>query len=515
MTDGKRFLLPAIFVSFALFLLGVLVCYFWLLPKTILFFFRDTESLGWTPTWTVQQYYSFVTRFTIGFGLAFELPVVVLVLVRFGLITYEFMARTRPYAIVLIFILATIITPTPGRAHLDRHEPADVSALRKLHLDRLVHANAAQHELPLSRIAWPFPIVCSSKFSHSFSARSSVRSSTSASIVCRAIFPSIARADLFVLPKKEIPWHQNLPLISWLVLRGRCANCGNKIAFRYFAVELITALLFLALWRSFPWQIAIAYWVFISLLIIATFVDFEHFIIPDEITLGGVAAGIIASFILPSLMSTDRRLLAVAISAGSAALGYAILWLVLEGGKIAFGKKRIRLKQPTAFTWIRTGEDADFVVGEERSLWSDYFAREKDLLLLHCDQATIDDRSLGNVTLQCRYDLVTVGDETLSLDKIDRISGVVRELQIPREAMGRGDLKFLAAIGAFLSWRAVFFTIFAGSLLGSVVGLTTLMIGKRVWSAKLPFGPYLAAGALIWMFFGDSLLAKYVSLLSP
>ena len=109
----KRFLLPAIGVSFALFLVGVLVCYFWLLPKTILFFFRDTVSLGWTPSWTVQEYYAFVTRFTLGFGLAFELPVVVLALVRFGLVTYPFMARTRPYAIVLIFILATIITPTP------------------------------------------------------------------------------------------------------------------------------------------------------------------------------------------------------------------------------------------------------------------------------------------------------------------------------------------------------------------------------------------------------------------
>src|SRR5215212_11369515 len=109
----KRFLLPAIGASFGLFLLGVLVSYFWLLPKTILFFFRDTQSLGWLPAWTVQQYYSFVTRFTIGFGLSFELPVVVLALVRFGLVTYALMARTRPYAVVLIFILATIITPTP------------------------------------------------------------------------------------------------------------------------------------------------------------------------------------------------------------------------------------------------------------------------------------------------------------------------------------------------------------------------------------------------------------------
>src|SRR6185503_8139322 len=109
----KKILFPAIGVSFALFLTGVLLCYFWLLPKTILFFFRDTQSLGWAPTWTVQQYYSFVTRFTMGFGLAFELPVVVLALVRFGLITYRFMARTRPYAIILMFILAAIITPTP------------------------------------------------------------------------------------------------------------------------------------------------------------------------------------------------------------------------------------------------------------------------------------------------------------------------------------------------------------------------------------------------------------------
>ena len=109
----KRLLFPAIAGSFALFLAGVLVCYFWLLPKTILFFFRDTRSLGWTPTWTVQQYYSFVTKFVLGFGLAFELPVVVLALVYFGLITYKFMARTRPYAVVLIFILAAIIAPTP------------------------------------------------------------------------------------------------------------------------------------------------------------------------------------------------------------------------------------------------------------------------------------------------------------------------------------------------------------------------------------------------------------------
>src|SRR5690242_11083061 len=89
------------------------------------------------------------------------------------------------------------------------------------------------------------------------------------------------------------------------------------------------------------------------------------------------------------------------------------------------------------------------------------------------------------------------------------------EIEIPREAMGRGDLKFLAAIGAFLGWRAVLFSVFAGSLLGSLVGLFTLILGKRVWSAKLPFGPYLAFGAVTWMFFGEDFVRWYFSLMNP
>jgi leader peptidase (prepilin peptidase)/N-methyltransferase len=187
---------------------------------------------------------------------------------------------------------------------------------------------------------------------------------------------------------------------------------------------------------------------------------------------------------------------------------------VLEAGKIAFGKKRIRLEAATPFSWVRHGDDADFAVGEERSLWSDHFARESDRLLLSCTECRIGNRSYGDVTLEFYYNRVTVEGEEFQLDQVTEIAGVARELQIPREAMGRGDLKFLAAIGAFLGWRAVLFSLFGGSLVGSLVGLVTLVAGKRVWSAKLPFGPYLAFGALIWMFFGDALLRWYTGLFS-
>ena len=315
--------------------------------------------------------------------------------------------------------------------------------------------------------------------------------------------------------KKPIPWHQNLPLISWIVLRGRCANCGSKIPFRYFAVELLTALLFLAIWQSFAWQLAIAYWIFVSFLIVGTFIDFEHFIIPDRVTIGGIIAGVIVSLIVPDLMDTDSRLAAGVRSMLAAGLGYAILLIVLEAGKIAFGRKKIRFDAPTPFTWTKREDDADFIVGSEQSLWSDHFAREKDRLLLECDEAKIDNHTYAGVTLDFHYDRVAVEGKVLALDHVTQISGVARELLIPREAMGRGDLKFLAAIGAFLGWRAVLFSLFAGSLLGSIIGLITLVVGKRVWSTKLPFGPYLAFGAVSWMFFGDTFLRWYGGLLNP
>ena len=184
-------------------------------------------------------------------------------------------------------------------------------------------------------------------------------------------------------------------------------------------------------------------------------------------------------------------------------------------GKDCFWQKTDRVRRADDVHVDKRDDDGHFVVGTEESLWSEYFAREKDQLLLHCDEVRIDDREYGSVTLTFRYDRVTVDGHVLMLDDVTHISGVTRVLVIPREAMGRGDLKFLAAIGAFLGWRAVLFSLFAGSLLGSVIGLVTLVVGKPVWSAKLPFGPYLAFGALAWMFFGETVLRWYGTLLSP
>ncbi|MCX6970645.1 MAG: twin-arginine translocase subunit TatC [Verrucomicrobia bacterium] len=108
----KRILYPVALVGFGLFLTGVAFCYFVVLPQTLDFFFKDAQSMHWQPTWTVREYYSFTTQFVIGFGLAFELPLVVLVLVKLGIVDYALLKRTRAYAVVVIFFVAAIITPT-------------------------------------------------------------------------------------------------------------------------------------------------------------------------------------------------------------------------------------------------------------------------------------------------------------------------------------------------------------------------------------------------------------------
>ncbi len=109
----KKALLPAAAVGFGLFLAGVVFAYFFVLPPTLRFFFHDAQQMNWSPTWTVRDYFSFTTQACVGFGVAFELPVVILVLIRLGIVSTALLRRTRAYAFLLIFIAAAFLAPTP------------------------------------------------------------------------------------------------------------------------------------------------------------------------------------------------------------------------------------------------------------------------------------------------------------------------------------------------------------------------------------------------------------------
>ncbi len=135
---------------------------------------------------------------------------------------------------------------------------------------------------------------------------------------------------------QRIAWYDNIPVLSWLILRGRARCCGRPFSFRYPAIELLTAVLFLICWCLFPAGKAVAGAVLCSIVICALFIDIDHMIIPDVFTVGGAAVGLALSLLLPSLHGQAHEFFAVASlrAAREAILGLCVgsslvLWIAL------------------------------------------------------------------------------------------------------------------------------------------------------------------------------------------
>ncbi len=201
-----------------------------------------------------------------------------------------------------------------------------------------------------------------------------------------------------------VVWYDNVPVVSWIVLRGRCRRCGGGISFHYPAVELATGLGWAGLVLLHgPSAEALRGALFLTLLLGITVADARFYIIPDQFSVGGAVLGLVMAPLTPALQLFD--------AAVGAATGFGVLWAVATLGRWAFKK----------------------------------------------------------------------------------------------EAMGGGDIKMMAMVGAFLGPSGVFLTIFLGALLGTVVfGPISYRTGKLV-----PFGIFLAAGAAVTYGWGDALLSWY------
>lgn len=228
----------------------------------------------------------------------------------------------------------------------------------------------------------------------------------------------IPREESIVFPPSHCPncnykirWYDNIPLISYIILKGKCRGCGTNISLQYPLVELLNGLITLALFLRFgstpPFFIL---FLFSSALVVVTFIDMEHQIIPDEISLSGIIIGFIASFFIQ----------------GHSWLN-SLLGIILGGGSLLF--------VAYSYQWLTK-----------------------------------------------------------------------------KDGMGGGDIKLLAMIGAFLGWKAIPFIIFASSLIGSVIGITIMILQKKNSKLAIPFGPYLAFGAILYIFYGRQLIQWYLTL---
>lgn len=139
---------------------------------------------------------------------------------------------------------------------------------------------------------------------------------------------------------KPIAWFDNLPLISYIFLLGRCRHCRAKISPLYFVVELLTALLLVALARQFG--ISAKFFIYSLLaagLVVATFVDFAHQLIPDTVTLGGLATGLILSAVFPTLHGQASWKFGLRESLIGALAGGASIYFIGVVGKLIFRKE--------------------------------------------------------------------------------------------------------------------------------------------------------------------------------
>ena len=310
----------------------------------------------------------------------------------------------------------------------------------------------------------------------------------------------------------KIPWRLNIPIISWLWLRGRCRQCAVSISPRYLGVELLTGLAFLASWLAFGAQttpgvlLAVTWGFVLAGLIVATFIDFEHFIIPDQITLGGVAMGFIISAGLPALHHVTRPAESLMASGLGILVGAGSVFGVLQLGKLLFGKVRVPLEVGESATFT---ESALHLPGEIVP-FEEIFFRNSDTIRLHAKRLELVDRCHMNINVALSPKRLLIGDESFDPETISFIKVESDELVIPREAMGFGDVKFMAAIGAFVGWQGALFSLMASAVVGATVGVGLMAIGRKEWSDRLPYGPYISLAAVIWIFFGEELLNIWI-----
>lgn len=285
-------------------------------------------------------------------------------------------------------------------------------------------------------------------------------------IVLGLLFGSFANVCIWRIPRGEeivrtpshcpacgagIRWYDNVPLVSFLLLLGRCRRCRAPIPWRYPAVELASAALFLSLALRFgtDWRLA-GYIPFAWALLVISAIDIERYIIPDELTYAGAAAGV--AFAAAALFFPDA-----ALTLAGAVPGWRFAPLFDSVAGLAAGGGLIALVAWLGRLWYR------------------------------------------------------------------------------QEAMGGGDVKLAAMIGAVLGWKGVLLAIFLGTVSGAVAGLVLMALGRvkttkelneTVYAgeqgdgpapvapkAAVPFGPFLALGALAAVFCGPGLLSWYAGLM--
>jgi len=345
------------------------------------------------------------------------------------------------------------------------------------------------------------------------------------------------------------PW-ENIPILSWLALRARCSQCHLPISARYPLVELANGVLFLALWwrlwtSAMPLSMLWGYLFLGAALLAAALIDIEHFLIPDTITFAGMATAVGLAALFPEThlgtgitglpggdqmitgavldrlgplarpLARQARLAAVFDAALGMAVGYLLLRLLLEVGQRLWGRTRVRCAEPVPARI--TAQGIHIGTDDLDAAWEDLLVHRRDEFRACAVPAAgaAGEPAEGAVPVELRITAanLTFGAETRPLAGMAPLEVRLVRWEYPRDVMGHGDLKLLAMVGGFLGPDATVFVLMWGAFMGCAWGLARSVLSPALRRCPLPFGPFLAAGAVLWAVLGEAFVRWYGAVL--
>ncbi len=348
------------------------------------------------------------------------------------------------------------------------------------------------------------------------------------------------------------PW-ENVPIFSWLFLRGHCSNCSQPISVRYPLVEFWTGVIFLLLWwrvweQHLPLSVLVPYLFLGAAAIAVALIDVEHLIIPNDITFSGLGLALIIAVLFPETHLYDMggaglsggqerfllgwllngplpggaallrspRLMALLDTALGAVVGFGMLWAVGEAGKRLWGKRVLTVDEPCEATVsvnrLAIAEHMDVPLDDVLVRHSDRFEAVASALQYQpsARQApTPGMRDVGPATLVVTSEWVEINGERQPRSGIERIEAALTHWSVPREVLGFGDVKLLAMIGALLGPDPCVFILMISAIIGTILGTLIVLLHPQKQDALIPFGPFLALGAVLWMLRGSEMVAWY------
>ena len=324
------------------------------------------------------------------------------------------------------------------------------------------------------------------------------------------------------------PW-ENIPIISWLCLKARCSNCHLPISIKYPLGEGATGLLFAFLWmrifkRGLPLECIPTFFFLGGALLAAALIDAEHRFIPDQVTLSGLMFALAMALLLPSgrlallpqpnphagaliftgikeiLLNWHINLTSHPVTAAlvdcllGAAMGYAILALFAWSAKHLFGNVSKSFKKPVPAILTKEG----IRLHNTSRTWGNVLDSAYDTLIIHGSLPA--SKAIAKITANANG--LSIDGQSKTWEATPKQEVKIERIATTRDVIGCGDVKLLAMIGAFLGADATIYILLTGSLLGLLYAVPSMLIRRKL-IPSLPFGPFLAIAALLWMLFGN------------